>query len=361
MPGSTPSSSARRTGGGRPWRTVLVAGLASTLLVACGGGGNSASGSDSASSSSAGVQEVTFLNILPLASLTFTPDLVADSCGYFEKHGLKVSFETTQGSPPAIQTVLAGKALLTRIGDLEVMQANGATNADLLAVGTVKKTTPIRFVSAKSDPLNSAEDLKGRLMGTPSAGGTSEQLLKLTAASAGINPDDVKTQVVGLAPGVFDLVTSGRIGGYVVSLDTASLLAAQQPEAVIYDPSEAIKSGGQVYVTSQDQAKDKKKQDQLRKYMAAVSDAIAFVQKDAANDFSGTLKCLQKYDIAAVKDPAVAKATLNAYVRSWTQGGGVITDEQTWQTVYKENVGSDFVPSGKDPSQWFTNDYVPTR
>src|SRR4051794_41213045 len=100
MPGSTPSSSARRTGGGRPWRTVLVAGLASTLLVACGGGGNSASGSDSASSSSGGVQEVTFLNILPLASLTFTPDLVADSCGYFEKHGLKVNFETTQGIAP---------------------------------------------------------------------------------------------------------------------------------------------------------------------------------------------------------------------------------------------------------------------
>src|SRR4051812_15670470 len=361
MPGSTPSSSARRTGRGRPWRTLLVAGLASTLLVACGGGGDSASGSDSGRGSSGGVQEGTFLNILPLASLTFTPDLVADSCGYFEKHGLKVTFETTQGSPPAIQTVLAGKALLTRIGDLEVMQANGAKNADLLAVGTVNKTTTIRFVSAKSDPLNSAEDLKGRLMGTPSAGGTSEQLLKLTAASAGISPDDVKTQVVGLAPGVFDLVTSGRIGGYVVSLDTASLLAAQQPEAVIYDPSEAIKSGGQVYVTSQDQAKDKKKQDQLRRYLAAISDVITFVQKDAANDFSGTLKCLQKYDIAALKDPAVAKAALNEYVTSWTQGGVLSTDEQTWQAVYKENVGSDFVPSGKDPSQWFTNDYVPSR
>ena len=29
-----------------------------------------------------------------------------------------------------------------------------------------------------------------------------------------IDPDDVQTQVVGLAPGVFDLVTSGRIGAY---------------------------------------------------------------------------------------------------------------------------------------------------
>jgi len=357
MTGPKPHQPGTAFGRRRPWLAVLALGLVSTLLAACGGGGSGSGGS----SSSGGVQEVTFLNILPLESLTFTPDLVADSCGYFKKHGLKVTFQTTQGSPPAIQTVLAGKALLTRIGDLEVMQANGAKNADLLAVGTVNRTTTIRFVSAKSDPLQSAEDLKGRLMGTPSAGGTSEQLIKLTAASAGIAPDDVKTQVVGLAPGVFDLVTSGRIGGYVVSLDTASLLAAQQPDAVIYDPSEAIKSGGQVYVTSQDQAKDKQKQDQLRRYLAAISDVITFVQKDAANDFSGTLKCLQKYDIAALKDPAVTKAALNEYVTSWTQGGVLSTDEQTWQAVYKENVGSDFVPSGKDPSQWFTNDYVPTR
>jgi NitT/TauT family transport system substrate-binding protein len=358
MTGSKPHQPGRVRARRRPRLAVLALGLVSTLLAACGGGG---SGSDSSSNASGGTQEVTFLNILPLASLTFTPDLVADSCGYFEKHGLKVNFETTQGSPPAIQTVLAGKALLTRIGDLEVMQANGAKNADLLAVGTVNKTTTIRFISAKSDPLSSAEDLKGRLMGTPSAGGTSEQLLKLTAASAGIAADDVKTQVVGLAPGVFDLVTSGRIGGYVVSLDTASLLAAQQPDAVIYDPSEAIKSGGQVYVTSQDQAKDKQKQDQLRKYMAAISDAISFIQKDEANGFSETLKCLQKYDIAAAKDTAVATATLKEYVASWTQGDILSTDEQTWQAVYKENVGSDFVPSGKDPSKWFTNDYVPNQ
>jgi NitT/TauT family transport system substrate-binding protein len=198
-------------------------------------------------------------------------------------------------------------------------------------------------------------------MGTPSAGGTSEQLVKLAASSAGIPADQVKTQVVGLAPGVFDLVKSGRIGGYVVSLDTAALLAAQQPDAVVYDPSDAIKSGGQVYVTSGDQAKDKQKQDQLRRYLGAISDAISFVQQDQANGFSGTFKCLAKYNITALKDPAVATATLKEYVTSWTQGGLLTTDAQTWQAVYKENATSGFVPEGKDPSKWFTNDYVPTK
>lgn len=360
MPGSAPAPSARTTGRRRPWRIVAVAGLASTLLAACGGGGNS--GSNSAAGSSGGVQQVTFLNILPLESLTFTPDLVAQSCGYFKNHGLEVTFQTTQGSPPAIQTVLADKALLTRIGDLEVMQANGEKNADLLDVGQVNKTTTIRFISDTSNPLNSAADIKGRLMGTPSAGGTSEQLLKLTANSAKIPPDQVKTQVVGLAPGVFDLVKSGRIGGYVVSLDTAATLKAQQPTAVVYDPSQAIKSGGQVYVTSSKQAQDSQKKEQLRRYMAAITDAIKFVQKDEANNFKATFDCLSKYNIAALKDQTVATATLKDYVASWTKGGNILsTDKSTWQSVYKENVDGGFTQSGKDPSKWFTNDYLPNK
>ena len=163
------------------------------------------------------VQDVTFLNILPLESLTFTPELVASSCGYFKEHNLNVKFETTQGSAQAIQTVIAGSALITRVGDMETMVATGEKHAPLLNVGQINKTGTIRFVSDKSNPIKTAADLKDRLMGTPSEGGTSDSSIKVAASSAGIDPDEVKTQVVGLAPGVFDLVKSGRIGGYVVS------------------------------------------------------------------------------------------------------------------------------------------------
>jgi NitT/TauT family transport system substrate-binding protein len=303
-------------------------------VAACGGGGNSSG--DSGDGSSEGLQEVTFLNILPLESLTFTPALVAQQCGYFKDHGLHVTFQTTQGSAQAIQTVLAGKALLSRVGDLEVMQANGAKNATLVDVGTLNKTTTIRFVSDKSDPMKTAADIKDRLMGVPSEGGTSEQLVKLVAASVDVPGDQVQTQVVGLAPGVFDLVKAGRIGGYVVSLDTSALLAAQQPDAVIYNPADAVKSGGQVFVTSQEQAQDKTKQDQIRRYLAAIDDAVKFVQKDESNDFSGTIKCLSHYNITALDNPDVAKATLKEYVKSWTEGGDILsTDEQTWKTFYE--------------------------
>jgi NitT/TauT family transport system substrate-binding protein len=344
------------------WQVTLAAASAATLLAACGGGGDDEASGSSGGGGNGELQEVTFLNILPLESLTFTPELVAASCGYFEEQGLDVTFETTQGSAPAIQTVLAGGALITRVGDMETMLAVGERDAPLVNVGQINKTGTIRFVSAKADPLESPEDIEGRLMGTPSEGGTSEIILKLVAATAGISPDDVQTQVVGVAPGVFDLVTSGRIGGYIVSLDTSVALSQQQPDAVIYNPSDDVQSGGQVYVTSRDQADDPDKQEQLRKYLAAVKAAVQFVAGDQANGYAETTKCLADYEIPTMEDPEVAKAALDQYVESWTAAGdGEIarTVDEQWQTVYDEMSGSGFVPEGLDPAEWYTNDFAP--
>jgi ABC-type nitrate/sulfonate/bicarbonate transport system substrate-binding protein len=347
------------------WRSVLAAASAATLLAACGGGDDEAAGGGTEGGGGGGggeVQDVTFLNILPLESLTFTPELVAASCGYFEEQGLNVSFETTQGSAQAIQTVLAGGALITRVGDMETMLAIGERDAPLVNVGQIFKTGTIRFVSAKSDPLESAADIEGRLMGTPSEGGTSEIILKVAAASAGLDPDEVQTQVVGLAPGVFDLVTSGRIGGYIVSLDTAVALQEQQPEAVIYSPSDDVESGGQVYITSQEQADDPEKQEQLRSYLAAIREAVLFVAEDEANGFAETIECLSEYAIPTLEDPAVAQGALSQYVESWTAAGEeeiARTVPDQWATVYEEMSGAGFVPEGLDPAEWYTNDFAP--
>jgi NitT/TauT family transport system substrate-binding protein len=352
-----------RTTGRRPARW-LAAASATALLVACGGGDGESSSSAEGGSGGSGdgeLQEVTFLNILPLESLTFTPELVAASCGYFEDNGLNVTFETTQGSAQAIQTVIAGGALITRVGDMETMLAIGERDAPLVNVGQINKTGTIRFVSAESDPMETPEDIEGRIVGTPSEGGTSEIILKLVAAEADIPPDEVQTQVVGLAPGVFDLVTSGRIGGYIVSLDTSVALEQQQPEAVIMSPSDFVDSGGQVYISSQEQADDPEKQEQLTAYLTAIREAVQFVTEDQENDFAETIECLSEYDIPTLDDPEVAIGSLTQYVESWNAGGdGTVaqTDPEQWEAVYEEMSGSGFVPEGLDPSEWYTNEFA---
>lgn len=340
-------------------QAVVALGVGALTLAACGGGEDKASSSES----DGGLEAVTFLNILPIDSLSFAPELVASTCGQFEEEGLDVTFEATQGSAPAIQTIIAGSALLTRVGDIETILAAGEKKAPIVNIGTVTKRGPIRMVSSSDAPIETAEDFRGKKVGTPSEGGTSSITLDLVASSAGVDPSEVDRQVVGLAPGVFDLVSSGRIDAYIVSLDTSILLDKQQEKAVVYDPSDDIKSGAQLYMTSAEQAKDPGKQKQLRKYLAAVESAINFMIEDEANGFAKTMECISsEYDVPAMADPEVAKETLSGYVQSWTAAGdGTIaqTDSQQWEDTYREMVDAGLIKDGMDPKDWVNNDFAP--
>lgn len=355
-----------RRGPRRLGRWVAV-GLLATLVTACGGGSTSGSGSggDSGSGggSGGGTDEVTFLNILPMESLTYTPEMVADACGHFKEQGLNVTFETTQGSAQAIQTVIAGSALLARVGDIEAIIAAADKNAPVSNVGTVQHRQSIRIVSSTRAPIKDADDFRGKLIGIPSEGGTSEITLDLVLNSAGINPEDVNRQVVGLTPGVFNLVKSGRIDAYVVSLDTAVALKQQQPDAVIFNPSEAINAGAQLYLTSQQQLEDPQAADMTKRYLAAIHSAVQSVVEDESNGFKKTMECISsKYNVPTLDTPKVARESLSSYVDIWTANGSdwiVKTKPEQWQVTYQEMVSAGLVDEGMDPQNWYTNELAP--
>jgi NitT/TauT family transport system substrate-binding protein len=335
----------------------LAMGAAAPLLAACGGSDDSAAGG-----SGGGTQEMTFLSVIPLPNIANSPELVADASGLFKKHGLHVKFQNTQGSPPAIQTVIAGGALLTKIGDIETITAIVEKNAPLVNLGGVEKEGLLRFVSSKRKPLQKPADFRGVTMGLPSNGGTSEKTLDLVLASAGIKREEVKRQVVGLQPGIFQLVKSGRLDGYIVSLDTSLTVLKSEPDAVSFAPSSAISAGTQVYATSVEQSKDPRKQEQIRGYLQAVAEAIVLIVDDESNGFRQTMDLMKKYEVPALKDPEVATGALKQFVRSWTADGRdkvVHTNPQKWQATYQEMVDSGLVAGGKDPAQWMTDQFAP--
>jgi NitT/TauT family transport system substrate-binding protein len=341
-------------------RRALLGALAATagapLLSACGS-------DDNAPGASGGGGELTFLSVIPLPNIANSPELVADASGLFDKHGVRVKFQNTQGSPPAIQTIIAGGALLTKIGDIETITAIAEKNAPLVNVGGVEKEGLLRFLSSKRKPLTKPEDFRGTMMGLPSSGGTSEKTLDVVLAVGGVKKDEVKRQVVGLAPGVFELVKTGRIDGYVVSLDTSLTVLKAEPDAVSFAPSSVISAGTQVYATSTEQAKDARKQQQIRGYLRAIADAVKFIVDDEANGFTKTMDLMKPYDVPSLKDPEIAAAALREFVKSWTADGRekvVQTNPETWKATYDELVSSQLVPGGKDPAKWMTTEFAPT-
>lgn len=334
--------------------------IGASAALALGGATGVLSGcSDEASGALTGPRRIhlSFLAIRPPTSLSFAPELLADAAGYFNDEGLEVKVIATRGSPPAIQLVLAGRAALTRITQIEGMKAAAGRGAPLVNVGMVFKRSTIRFVSSARAPLREPSDFIGRTVGVPARGGSSELELDLLLAAAGVDPRQVRRQVVGLTPGVFSLVEQERLGGYAVSIDTARLLERQAKVAIL-DPSDFMHSGGQFYMASA--AGLARNREALGKYIRAVRAALEFMLNDEG--FDRTLALMRrKYSFDALNDTPVARASLAEYRKAWTAGGPdslLWTPPQRWRAGYAELVEAGLVPAGAPAERWFTNEFL---
>jgi NitT/TauT family transport system substrate-binding protein len=350
-----------------PWMTrsrflrgsVAVAASAGTLLTsACG---NDSAPRVAAERNAAGRSQLTFLAILPPASLTFAPELLADAGGYFDDEGLDVTFELTRGSPQAVQLVLAGRAPLTRISQIEGMRAAANRGAPLINVGTVIKDSTIRYVSSERDPLRDPRDFAGKTIGIPSAEGASEMELDLFLAAAGVDRQSVGRQVVGITAGVFNLVEQGRIAGYAVSIDTAKILEQQRSGVVVLRPGDFMASGSQFYMASRSGLEQHR--EAIGKFVRSVHAALDFMIED--EDFDRTLETLRsKHSFDALNDTAIAKESLREYLRVWTSAGResvLRTVPERWARSYQELIAAGIADAGANPEQWFTNEFVEDR
>jgi NitT/TauT family transport system substrate-binding protein len=348
----TPLPLSRRSFLRRSAFAMAVAASGPSLLAACG--------SDAAGSGDS--EKVVFLSYLPLETLSLAPELLAVAGGHFAKHGLDVTLQPVKGSPQAMQTLLAGTAPITRLGQIDVMTAVAESGQPLVNIGTLTRGSALRFIYSKSKhPLEEPDDFVGQKMGVPSEGGTSDKVVSLVLANAGLDPKQTTRQVVGLTPGTFNLVQQGRVVGYVVSIDTANILTSQSGDAGVFDPGTIVKSDSQVYVTTK--AAMQEDSETLKAFMAGIHDALAAFVADESLD--ETIKQLRgTYSFATLDDDKIAKASLTTMRELWTGGAQsqplLVTDEQAWTAGYAELTAAGIAKPGGDAASWFDNSLLPT-
>jgi NitT/TauT family transport system substrate-binding protein len=328
---------------------ALTAGATGVALIGC---------SDSAPE---GHTAVDFLAILDPQGLTFAPELMGIAGGYFAERGLDVTLQQTRGSAPAIQTVVAGGAPITRIEQVEGVIHLANRGVPIMNVGTVIKESAIRFISSTSAPIREPRDFVGKLAGIASQGGSTEKTLDLMLANAGIDPASVERQVVGPSAGNFELVQRGDVNCYAVSIDVSKILERERGDIAILNPGNFTAASGQFYMVSSEGLVTHR--DTIRSYLDAVHAAIGFMANDAG--FEQTLEILrQKYSFATLEDTEIAKASLAEYVEIWTGEGDnnvLRTVGDSWQRGYDELVRAGLAEGGHDPSAWYTNELVPAR
>jgi NitT/TauT family transport system substrate-binding protein len=332
--------------------TVAAAAAAPALLAACG----------SEAAGSGGSEKVTFLSYLPLETLSLAPELLGVAGGHFARHGLDVELQPVKGSPQAMQTLLAGTAPISRIGQIDLMTAVADSNQPIINIGTLNRGSSLRFIYSKSKhPLAQPSDFVGQTMGVPSEGGTSDKVVSLMLASAGIDPEQTHRQVVGLTPGTFELVQQGRIVGYVVSIDTATIVETQSPDAGVFDPGRYVKSDSQVYVTTKDALASES--ETLRKFMAGIRDSLGALVADTS--FDETIRQLRTmYSFATLDDDAIAKRSLEQLRQTWIgpdpNSPLLVTQAEAWKAGYDELAAAGLAKPGVDPTPWFDNSLLPS-
>jgi len=328
---------------------VLTGGAVGTLMGGC------------SETRSPGARPFVFLTVQSLDSLTFAPELYADAAGLFAMRGLHIEFQAARGSPQAVQLVLADQVTLARAGQIETVRHSANQGVPLAVVGTLHKRCTIRYVSSTRKPLRTPGDFAGKVIGLPSSGGESEMILDLCLRGAGVAPASVERQVTGVGPGTYSLVERGQIAAFAASMDTATILAVQNPDVVIFDPSQFTRSGTQLYVTTG--ARLAEDRAAIGKFLGAVRQATHFICEDAESGFRNTLNViLQKYSFDSLRDETLARRTLHEYVKVWAADGHhnvLRTMPEEWHATYDELVVAGLAAGGKDPAGWFTNELLP--
>jgi len=321
----------------------------SVLLAACGGDDSTSGGSSAGSASSgSGSKTATIVNILP-PQLGYVAEYIAGIDGFYKKQGVSVKVETARGSAPAIQAVLSGTALMCRCGRLESLIAIADRGAPIHAVAFTTRRSPLAIVSDKKAPLTKPTDLKGKRIGIPSEGGTSETTLDLLIASSGLTTRDVPRQVTGFTPGTFQLIKKGRLAGFIIGATQMQQFRQAVPDAT-FMPTYNFVNDGENYIASAKGLQQNK--DTIVAYLTAVKGAMQQVIADKESGYADTLKKLRaKYDFAELKNDAVAKSWIDFLVTSWTKDGEdklLKTNPQEWKSTYDAAVKIKAAKGGVD-------------
>ena len=297
--------------------------------------------------------DVTVLNILA-PQLGYAAEYVADLNGYFKAKGLNVNVQTTRGSAPSIQALIQGQGMLTSIGSMEMCLHNANEGTPLVSIAVREHRAPVALVSSNKNPITKPQDLAGKKIGIPSAGGTSELTLNTVLKKYNIPISSVPRQVTGFAPGTFDLIRAGRIDGFIIGATQMGQFQQLIPESVFLQFGKyVLDSYG--YISTVPLIQQNRLT--MRSYLEAVRQSMFWIMDDKKkNNYANTLKLLRAhYDFQELQDDKVATSWLDYLVGGWLyQGQRYILKPEVKRLVriYNQLVDIGGAKPGFNPIKW---------
>ncbi|MFW6076584.1 MAG: ABC transporter substrate-binding protein [Hyphomicrobiales bacterium] len=164
------------------------------------------------------------------------PLYVAMREGLFEKHGLEADVTFVQGGSLAYQTVFTREADFGLLSHEHVL-TGAAQGRDLVSVFNITHR-PLNNIVANNEMLEAHADksleervlaLKGKRVGTPSAGGSGEKMLTVLARRYGLEvPGDLELVYLGGDPSAYVGAFHGDVIDAAMPFEPAGVLLQQE-------------------------------------------------------------------------------------------------------------------------------------
>jgi NitT/TauT family transport system substrate-binding protein len=268
-------------------RALIPVALLGVVLAAACGGGNSPSPTPTTYGGANPSPDLikikaSYGNVSPANLAPF----FAKEMGIFAKHGLDVDLVLIDGGSPSAAALIAGQVQFANFGGTETMSAVAA-GSDMVAVALFVPVTPWQLL-AKTD-YKSPEDLRGKVVGVASKGGSSEVATDVSLQRLKLDPNkDVTKQPFGSVANL----TAAMLGGAVYAgpghpPDTVLLL--KQGFKVIVDlAAEKIPATDNCTVVRRTYMQSNRQT--VQAFIDAEIEAIAAAKKDKP----GTIKVMAK-------------------------------------------------------------------
>ncbi|PWS35233.1 hypothetical protein DFH01_23300 [Falsiroseomonas bella] len=304
-----------------------------------------------------GARAMTF--VTPFAYiLAFVDVLNAKGGGYFEREGLDVTVEQGRGSAMAVQQIVGGGALLSRTGVGDHIRASSRPGGqELIAVATISQGSPFYVISPTSRPIRTPEEMAGKTIGILSVGGATEIVLDVMLQARGVDRTRVARQTAPNSPAGLQLIEQGRIDAYIVSAGVPVALQASNTPHVAWNTDDVAPIPGQCYIARR--ATVAQNGDMVVRFLRAVRRSLQDMLADT--DLSRTLANIRGFEIAEMRNAALAPAILRNEMQFWLTAGRenlLRNVPDRWQRGYDLMAAAGFAPAGGRADALYTNEFV---
>lgn len=231
---------------------------------------------------------------------------LAESLGFYEKHGVKVTIVALDGTPQAVAALNSGAVDIADISIDAAIRLRADNDIPIRGFAAVAMGNP--FLIASKTDITTVEQLVGRSYAIADSGSLDHNLTRAVLASYGVSPDGPQFVAIGAPDVRVQALAAGQVDATTVSFGTYQSIAGTAGIHVLVDPVQyAERSPGQSKFVAALEGTIETKREALQRFTDALADASRAMQ--ASPDTWAAAMASAREDLSA--DAIAATAAIN--------------------------------------------------